>query len=558
MRIRIRGIVVHRILRALAIGTIAGLAGCAALGPKEIHYGRTNYNSAVQTTTNDQMFMNIIRAKNAEPTLFVDVTEVISAASFQAQISGGATGIGAHQGSSGGTLAGTVGNISTSLQYQDQPTIHYAPLGGQPLIQQLVRPVDVDSIWFLSDSDWPLSSILTFTVNYLSPNFEDHFSALNAILQLDAWGALAIAAVKSDLIQPPSQNDDALVLYLEPNHVRANKSAELGKRRKDVLDLWIRLLRLYEGTPQGSWGKTPAAPSCETSETLAKNLYALQKRVASMELAEVNHFFQCLPNWMELRTAPIKSTAETEGKLLAPVMRTRSALGILKTSVEEEEGSQIEFLPFKTYEKIRDRQPKESDFYILLQGERKGERKNDRDLHNPEESGADRCAEWSEVAKAIQMLSANSRDNEPALRNAENLCRDGAVLDKCGHVFMDMCVTLKIQNDLLSGVIPYSYYGVDSPMDVDNFTHVKMENRLAHLRRFILIIEDDSPPERNGINSFVSYQAIDDRTGRNTWYYIDNNDRISKNNFTLLLEFFTIMAIPSQTPALQSSYSVTH
>ena len=549
----------RRILRLSIAIIMSSLIGCAALGPKEIQYGRIAYNTAIQRTTNDQLMMNIIRAKNSEHTLFFDVTEVNAAAQFQAQLTGAKTGIGARRGTSGGTLAGAVEQIGSMFQYQEQPNIRYQPLQGQPLVQQLVRPVDVDSIWFLSDSNWPLSSILSFTVNYISPNYKDHFAVLNAILQLDAWGALGMAAVKSKLTAPSTMSNDTLVLYLEPHHVEAKNEDELAQRRREILDLWIRLLRLYATVPQPSLKKTPIALKCdvatETRETLAAGNYLsnLQKRVASMDSEEVERHFQCLPKWIEIRTLPVKQ--DTEEIFMGPVMRTHSAMGILRTSVEEWAGSQIEFLPLKAYERIRNHQPKGAGFYILLYGERK------HDLHfdNTAQSDQDRCTSARiEVEATIQMLSSSEiRDNnDSVMKSAENLCRADSLLDACGYALIDMCVTLKIKKDMLTDIVPYTYFGVDTPIDVNKITDMIIENRLAHLRRLILIIEDDSPPEQNGVNPFVSYDAVDDQDSHRKWYYIDNNDRISKDNFALLLDFFTIMAIPSQTPPLQPSISV--
>jgi hypothetical protein len=508
-------------LSVTAISTIAALVGCASVGPRSIANGRMNYNGVIQKTTNYQLFMNIIRAKNSEPTFFIDVEDVNAAVLFQATLSGSTSGIGARAGTSGGTLAGTVGQVGSTLEYQESPTIHYVPLKGKPLIDQLAKPIDLDSICNLSDSSWPLASILSFAVNYITPNYEDHFSVLDAMIKLDDYDALAIASVKSALT-PTSTVSNAIVLYLEPDHVDAKNDDELKYRRKEILELWIRLLRLYMKTSPPSEEYYPLGPICHEatrtntmSAKLANKgdfLSSLQDDVRSMTPDEVTQYLNCLPNWIEIREVPIKASCAPKGAFLAPLMRTRSALGILKASVSDFH-RMIEFVPYRTYDTIRKRkmefQPEES-FYTLLKGEHQQD-------ENPKNTDAVQESRDTDVSQMINKINASEKDSDK-------------------HLF--------------------TLYGVDHPEDVSDFPQLKMEETLAKFRRFILIIEGDTPPEQTGVRPFVSYQAIDPADGRNKWYYIDDDDRISKSNFALLLELFTIMATPSETPPVQPSINV--
>ncbi len=70
--------------------------------------------------------------------------------------------------------------------------------------------------------------------------------------------------------------------------------------------------------------------------------------------------------------------------------------------------------------------------------------------------------------------------------------------------------------------------------------------RLAELRRYILIIVDDQAPA----DAYVSY------FDRGHWYYIDHKDTISQKNFEVVSLFLTIMAVPGTTPPLTPTISV--
>ncbi len=69
---------------------------------------------------------------------------------------------------------------------------------------------------------------------------------------------------------------------------------------------------------------------------------------------------------------------------------------------------------------------------------------------------------------------------------------------------------------------------------------------LGFLRRYILIIQSDSPPSE----AYVSYFF------NGTWYSIAADDAVSQKNFTLISLFLTMMAIPSAVPPLSPVINV--
>jgi hypothetical protein len=69
---------------------------------------------------------------------------------------------------------------------------------------------------------------------------------------------------------------------------------------------------------------------------------------------------------------------------------------------------------------------------------------------------------------------------------------------------------------------------------------VRVNKRLADLRRYILIIHSNNAPA----NAYVAHFDHGD------WYYIDADDTISQKNFDLVSLFLTMMAVPSATPPI--------
>jgi hypothetical protein len=83
--------------------------------------------------------------------------------------------------------------------------------------------------------------------------------------------------------------------------------------------------------------------------------------------------------------------------------------------------------------------------------------------------------------------------------------------------------------------------------DVLSNEYIDFNGRLGTLRRYILIVVDDHPPQAD---AYVSY------TDGRRWYYIERDDEISEKNFQLLSLFITMMAVPPSTQPLSPVINV--
>ena len=207
------------------------LSGCSTVCVKSIDYGRTPYNEVIHDTSAEQTLLNVVRVKNGETPLFMDVGEVDQATTFTGSIMGGHTGIGSRANpgtSSAGTLAGVVGAITGTATCQEAPTVRYVPLSGQALIAQVSTPITAESLANFTSSDWSLAAVLTLGIDRIAPGYLDYDAAVDAVVELDNYGAIVIAATQSadnrdgatikglsfSTAPPPAK--DSLTIYYNP------------------------------------------------------------------------------------------------------------------------------------------------------------------------------------------------------------------------------------------------------------------------------------------------------------------------------------------------------
>ncbi len=269
------------------------LISCSVVGPMSVEAGRDRYNAVIQDTSKQQLFENILRALDNEPTLFMEVSEVDATLQWGSSLSANIANIGAHAGTSGGTLAGKTKGVGAALNYQESALVRYSPLIGSSLTEQLVSPMTAESLVDLYRAEWPLVSIFSFVVDRIGEGYEGSGMLLNTIAGLDEMGALTLTLPKRGTGQATVQvnispkgaasavsqttdapdTSDALVLRFLPSGTllssRGNDdtsdrppsnlelqsylawesssyAAALPKTKLKALKFWIRILQTYE------------------------------------------------------------------------------------------------------------------------------------------------------------------------------------------------------------------------------------------------------------------------------------------------------------------------
>jgi hypothetical protein len=458
------------------------LTACQLVGPSSIQLGRLTYNEVIEQTGKEQTFANIIRVFNHEPTTFVDVSQISATVQFQGIAMGGVTNI-------GGT---SVGNANLSLQYQESPTIQYQPLSGQALIAQLITPITVDSLTNLTNSDWPLMPLLTFSVDRISPGYSDYFAAINTISALDSVGAVTLAPVQVEINKPKNTADasgkskqdlgdkkityPALTLVLHKRHPANNGKLDETEIQNKIGAWWCRLNAILQ-------------PSVSCTET-----NRITFRVGTSPL---------------LRNG--RSTDEESVRLI-----TRSAYGALKASVEPPDQF-IKFLNTGDYDLVRKYnqtyQPNCDEFYFMPSTMKVDDHPGD----NPN------------VTKIIP--SSNDAKMNPA--NLMTIL----IRDRVTRIIERGTS----ESDSTSGCL----YTTSDFKDAD-LEHIQMERQLFLRRRFILVIKS----EQRLPNAYVAFYD-----GR-YWYSIAADDEISKKNFLLVGQLLIIQASASPPLSLTPTVSV--
>lgn len=542
---------------AFCAGAVTVVGGCQTVGPKAIGLGRDRYNGVLHSTSMEQTMSNIVRAYYYEPPMFMDVTEVDAAMIFGGSVSGGVNNIGARAGSSGGTIAGRVGTASGGVQYSESPTIRYQPLLGQALVAQLVTPVSVDALGELYDSYWDIGALLDLSSAYLTLDYREFYPALNTIIELNHRGALELAAANTSMTlsgqpeakapaisaapsgQPASTKtavaaSDALIIYLRPFH-RGTAPEDLAYKQR-VLQLWVRLLRIYADSQPPFLSPAQCVPmklSLDANELQDWDVHIGAKLTG---VADQNTFLEtareCLPNAIELRVSPLPWQSNAAGVQLpafgsyAPVMRTYSALGILKNATERP-NPKIEFVTPQQYRQIRD-DPWNADvdtssYYTLT----------------PEELDSFNCPQNRKQQGGCDTASLTSSQIQHFNTEIDQWIHGSASAG---------AAALATGTQMGSGGYPS---GLDvyepSGQDVLDPRIINMNGRLGTLRRYVLVIVDEHSP---GESAYASYSYGD------KWFYIEKGDTVSEKNFQLLALFMTMMAVPSSSPPLSPSINV--
>jgi len=227
------------------------LAGCGAnIGEYAISTNRIPYNEAINTTSTQQMLLNVVRARDGHPPTFLTLYEVTGTNTVEATINGGPTGL--------GSIAGAVGAITGTARIADSPTTKYTNLSGADLVKQVSYPITLGSFARLQTVAYPLSPMFNWGFIRLTPNFIDHYRAVDTISALDDLGAITVDTVVG--------NEQILVIdfhghgnfgidtaHLAQDSYGRGVSCVTGSKSPDATarQLWKNLLQLFnvKGSP---------------------------------------------------------------------------------------------------------------------------------------------------------------------------------------------------------------------------------------------------------------------------------------------------------------------
>jgi hypothetical protein len=149
----------------------AAPAGCTWLGPEVIRSGRPAYNDAILTTNDEQLLQNVVRVRFGDSVGFLTVSSVTANVSFTATGTVNA-GIGPAS-----NYAGNLVPFAGTITSEQNPTISYAPLGGDRLLRQFAGEIPLDLAILIINTAHSHGAAWTTIIrrvnNYRSPNYPD-------------------------------------------------------------------------------------------------------------------------------------------------------------------------------------------------------------------------------------------------------------------------------------------------------------------------------------------------------------------------------------------------
>ena len=147
-----------RALLGLGIVTLLLLTGCN-MGPRVLQGNRHDYNVNVQRSNNEELLVNLVRAKYIEPLFFLQVGSISSSFNFNV----GANAQAALFEKNRPVLSNTY-SAQASAGFAESPTITYTPVQGEQAVKQLLEEITLDRFLLLTRAGWSIESLLWTTV----------------------------------------------------------------------------------------------------------------------------------------------------------------------------------------------------------------------------------------------------------------------------------------------------------------------------------------------------------------------------------------------------------
>jgi hypothetical protein len=184
---------------------VLAAAGCSSIGPGTVPRDRLDYISAVGESWKEQTLLNIVRLRYGDAPSFVDVSSVISAYTFQGQVSAG----GQFSSNLTSTIPSNLATVGGSALYLDRPTITYTPLSGDKFARSLLGPLPPSEVFELVQAGFAADSVLLMTTRAINGIYNrsgigaltreadpEFYPLLDALRRLQLSGAVSIRLVK--------------------------------------------------------------------------------------------------------------------------------------------------------------------------------------------------------------------------------------------------------------------------------------------------------------------------------------------------------------------------
>lgn len=143
---------------------LAGLSGCASIGPGNVARDRFDYISAISDSWKAQMLLNLVKLRYGDAPVFLDVASVITQTGLQGTLAVSGSWWQnllqlPYTSSVGVTAAGT---------YGEKPTVTYLPMSGEKFARSLMTPIPPAAVLSFLQAGYPVDAVLRLTVHTIN------------------------------------------------------------------------------------------------------------------------------------------------------------------------------------------------------------------------------------------------------------------------------------------------------------------------------------------------------------------------------------------------------
>jgi hypothetical protein len=135
------------------------LGGCQNLGPRAIEASRTDYNTAILETDDEQLLLNLVRLRYRDRLMFLEAASVTTQFSFGAS-AGAAYG---YQ-----SLARENSVIDGRVLIEERPTVTYQPLQGKEFVEKVLSRIPLKTLVLLDGSGWSSERVFRVCVERMN------------------------------------------------------------------------------------------------------------------------------------------------------------------------------------------------------------------------------------------------------------------------------------------------------------------------------------------------------------------------------------------------------
>ena len=150
-----------RVPTLLALLALLAVTGCQTFGSGSVPRDRLGYAGAIAESWKELMLLNIVKQRYLDMPVYLDVSSVISSYSLE-------TGISLEASVFPRASAGNSGTLGASGTYTDSPTISYAPLTGERLVNTLLRPIPPETVFAMISGGRRTDFLLRVTVRSIN------------------------------------------------------------------------------------------------------------------------------------------------------------------------------------------------------------------------------------------------------------------------------------------------------------------------------------------------------------------------------------------------------